>query len=137
MAGFEVATEAGYVITLGYLCDLTVCKELAFHSTERKKTITQTFQMTHRYQFSRMRICLEQRDTCHQNNEQSELGTSEHYRILKGNLKWRFIVRCLPGRTRSPRFMSLGSRIQPCAHRVRDRSVRVNSDLPLCMKSVT
>ena len=24
---------AGYAITLGYLCDLTVCKELAFHST--------------------------------------------------------------------------------------------------------
>src|SRR5439155_10638361 len=59
---------AGYAITIGYLSDLTVCKELAFHVTERKKAITQTFQMTYRYPFSRLRICLEQRDTCQQDN---------------------------------------------------------------------
>src|SRR5437016_1927311 len=40
--------------------------------------------MTHRYHVSRLRICLEQKDTCYQDNEQSELGTSEHSGILKG-----------------------------------------------------
>src|SRR5438876_1245073 len=89
--------------------------------------------MTHRYQFSRLRICLEQRDTCHQNNEQSEFGTAEHYGILKGNLKWRLIVPRLPCSTRAifaiyvTQFL-----IQLCAGR--DRLVRVNSDSLLVLK---